>query len=78
MIRGYRPATAADGPAVVSKAVDPAERADVIQSVAALDQRFQQGGFPTAEYQAQRRELMARVLDPGSNQDGATEGVQPE
>ncbi len=78
MIRGYRPVTAADGPVIVTEAVDPAERVDVIQSVAALDQQFQEGGLPAAEYQAQRRELMARVLDPGSSQDEATEGVQPE
>ena len=65
-----------------AKGADPVERARVIQAVAALDLRFQEGGLPEADYRAERQELMARVLDPETNQDdapdGEIEGVQPE
>ncbi|MEE8466680.1 MAG: hypothetical protein V3S68_09400, partial [Dehalococcoidia bacterium] len=65
LIHGYRPETAHDdGSDIAAVSADPAERARVIQTVAALDLRFQEGGLPEAEYQAERHELMARVLDP--------------
>lgn len=64
LIRGYSPATAVDGPSGTSKPVDAAERANVVQAVAALDQRFQEGDIPESDYRAQRLRLMARVLDP--------------
>ena len=69
MIRGYRPVTAGDVPDTAVLAVDPAERAAVVRAVAALDQRYQDGDLPEDEYRAQRPELMARVLDPGLDQD---------
>ena len=62
------------GPAVE----DPAERAKVIQAVAALDLRFQEGGLSDADYRAERQELMARILDPDKGPNRITEGVQPE
>ena len=78
LIRGYRPDTASDGPAMPAIAADPAERARVIQAVAALDLRFQEGGVPETDYRTERQELMARVLGPDTSQDGATDGEQPE
>ena len=93
LIRGYRPEAAAEGPAMSptvtsSKRMDPAERKVVIQAVAALDQRFQMGvgGLSEADYQVQRRQLLARVLHPGASpdvnpddeKDGMPEVVQPE
>ena len=82
MIRGYRPDTAIDGPPDPSVAADPAERAKVIQAVAALDLRFQDGDLPDADYRAARRELIARVLNPEASYEGTParviEEVQPE
>jgi hypothetical protein len=68
MIRGYRPVTAGIESDTVVLAVDPAERAAVVRAVAALDQRYQDGNVAEGEYRAQRPGLMARVLDPGSDQ----------
>ena len=68
MIRGYRPVTADIESDTVVLAVDPAERAAVVRAVAALDQRYQDGNVAEDEYRAQRPGLMARVLDPGSDQ----------
>ena len=92
LLRGYRTEIAVDGPAMPAEAADPAERDKVIQSVAALDRRFQGGDIPEADYRAGRRALMARVLDPGAGQASAPdaeiaeseiaesgiEGAQPE
>jgi hypothetical protein len=69
MIRGYRPVAAGNVPDTSIMAVDPAERAAVVRAVAVLDQRYQDGDLPKDEYRAQRPELMARVLDPGLDQD---------
>jgi len=79
LIRGYRPEAAGDGPAVPSNAANPADRDQVIQAVAALDFRFQEGGLLEANYRAERQELIARVLDPDTNQaEAPDEEVRPE
>jgi hypothetical protein len=79
LIRGYSPVTAVDGSSGASKAVDVAERANVVQTVAALDQRFQEGDLPEPEYRDQRLRLMARVLIPeSSEQTGHPEGDDQE
>ena len=76
MLRGYRPnipaTTVQPGS---SKSVDAAERAAVVQAVAALDERFHDGGLPEADYQVQRQELMARILGAPTVQD---EGIEEE
>ena len=64
VFRGYGPAPAVGGASTASRMMSPAERAAVVRSVAALDQRFQEGDLPEAEYRAQRTELMASVLEP--------------
>ena len=82
VIRGYRPEAAAVGPIVSSEGMDPAERATVIQAIATLDQRFQVGGLVEEDYQAQRRQLIARVLQPDARPNegphGEREVEQPE
>ena len=82
IVRGYRPAPAGAEPHTADRTVDPAERAAVVRAVAALDQRYQQGDLPEAEYRIQRLELMAQVLDPGISQDSGEDeeplGEQPE
>ena len=78
MIRGYRPNPANGVQLTDSKTVDPAERATVVRAVAALDQRYQEGGLAEADYRAQRRELMARVLDPPIGQEGEPKREPPE
>jgi len=54
----------------------------VIQAVAALDLRFQEGNLAEADYRSERQGLIARVLDPDTSQDGAPDeaddGVRPE
>ncbi len=75
MTRGYRPYPTAGVRLTASRTVDPAERATVVRAVAALDQRYQEGGVPEADYRAQRRELLARALDP---QDGEPNVERPE
>jgi uncharacterized membrane protein len=69
VIRGYRPVTAINQPDTAVQTVEPAERAAVVRAVAELDQRYQEGDIAEDEYRVQRRELMARVLDPGSGKD---------
>ena len=64
VFRGYGPAPAVGGASTASRTLSPAERAAVVRSVAALDQRFQEGDLPEVEYRAQRAELMASVLEP--------------
>ena len=64
VFRGYGPAPAVGGTSTASRTLSPAERAAVVRSVAALDQRFQEGDLPEVEYRAQRAELMASVLEP--------------
>ncbi len=71
LIWGYRPSTAAEGPDGASRGVGPAEKAAVVQAVAVLDQRYQQGDVPDAEYRTQRAELLAQVLDRGGVEDPA-------
>ena len=82
MVRGYRPETASDVPAMPSDSADAAVRARVIQAVAALDLRFQEGNLAEADYRSERQGLIARVLDPDTSQDGAPveadDGVRPE
>ena len=79
LIRGRRPGDKSSEPEVSSMAVDPAERAAVVRAVAALDQRFQEGGVPETDYQGRRQELLARVLRlPISGQDmGPDEEKEP-
>ena len=83
LVRGYRPdATSDDALAMPAKSADRDERARVIQAVAALDLRFQEGDVSEAEYRSERQELIARVLNPDTSHDGApdeaVEVVQPE
>ena len=79
LIRGYRPSPAGNSAQFATgKTLHPAERAAVVRAVAALDQRYQEGGLGEADYRAQRQELMARVLDPITGQDGKPNGEQPE
>ncbi len=79
LIRGYRPSPAGNSAQFTTgKTLHPAERAAVVRAVAALDQRYQEGGLAEADYRAQRQELMARVLDPITGQDGEPNGEQPE
>ena len=83
LIRGYRPSPTICGGSIAATTVGPAERAAVVRAVAALDQRYQDGGVTEADYQAQRQKLMARVLDPtiGSTppgQDEEPDGERPE
>ena len=79
LIRGYRPSPAGGSAQFTTgETVHPAERAAVVRAVAALDQRYQEGGLPEADYRAQRQELLARVLDPIKDQDGEPNGEQPE
>ena len=68
MIRGYRPSPAVDNAATASGTIDPAGRAVVVREVAALDQRYQEGDLPEADYRTQRQELVARILDPSEDQ----------
>jgi len=77
LIRGYSPATAVNGPGGASRAVDAAERANVVRAVAGLDQRFQEGDLSEPDYRTQRLKLMARILDPaGAEQDGQTKQTE--
>jgi len=78
LIRGYRPDSANDDQPMPSKGLNPAERAAVVQAVAALDQQFQDGGLPETEYGSQRQELMARVLNPDADLAGASQSEQIE
>ena len=83
LVRGYRPdATSDDALAMPAQSADRDERARVIQAVAALDLRFQEGDVSEAEYRSERQELIARVLNPDTSHDGApdeaVEVVQPE
>ena len=70
-IRGYRPSPAGDGdgPFTTSETAGPVERATVVQAVAALDRRFEEGGISEADYGTKRRELVARVLHPAPDPD---------
>ena len=70
LTRGYRPVPESKGTFMDPLTLDPAERAAVVRAVAALDQRYQEEGLPEAEYRAQRRELMARVLKPSIFSEG--------
>ena len=89
LTRGYRPVPESKGTFMDPLTLDPAERAAVVRAVAALDQRYQVEGLPEAEYRAERRELMARVLKPSIFSEGPgvtqdpdageiTVGEQPE
>jgi|TARA_B100000809_G_scaffold223195_2_gene232612 hypothetical protein len=78
MIRGYGPTPAVGTAATGPHTLTPAERAAVVRSVAALDQRFQGGDIPEVEYRAQRIELMASVLEPGSGEAEAPLVERPE
>lgn len=78
VIRGYRPTTASDDQPLPSKGLNLAERAAVVQAVAALDQQFQDGSLSEADYKSQRQELMARVLNPAADLAGASQLEQPE
>ncbi len=75
MLRGYRPNIPATVQPGSSKSVDAAERAAVVQAVAALDERFQDGGLLETDYRVQRQELMARILGAPTVQD---EGIEEE
>lgn len=78
LVRGYRPFPTAGDQLTASRTVNPAERATVVRAVAALDQRYQEGGLSEADYRAQRQELLARVLDPSAGQEEKPNGEQPE
>jgi hypothetical protein len=78
LIRGYGPAPAAGEASTASRVLSPAERAAVVHSVAALDQRYQEGDLPELEYRAQRAELMASVLEPGPGEAGTPLVERPE
>jgi hypothetical protein len=69
LIWGYRPTLATTSPGQDSQLLDTAERAEVVHAVAALDQQYEEGDVPEAEYRAQRRELMSRVLDPAAQKE---------
>ncbi|HCL24816.1 MAG TPA: hypothetical protein DHW65_00520 [Dehalococcoidia bacterium] len=70
LFRGYKTESAVPGQQTTSRGVNAAERAAVVQSVAALDQQFEAGNIPGEEYSRQRRELMARVLHPTAETEG--------
>ena len=52
---------------------DPTGRAGLVRAVAVLDERFQQGAVPEAEYQAQRQDIVSRLLE----ETGASDGPVP-
>ena len=78
LVRGYRPLPTPGDQLTASRTVNPAERATVVRAVAALDQRYQEGGLSEADYRAQRQELLARVLDPSAGQEEKPNGERPE
>jgi hypothetical protein len=78
LIRSYGSAPEAGVASTASRVLSPAERAAVVRSVAALDQRFQEGDLPVLEYRAQRTELMTSVLDPGYDEVEAPLVERPE
>lgn len=77
MIRGYGPSPAVGVPSTAPPTLTPAERAVVVRSVAALDQRFQEGDLPEMEYRAERTALLASVLDPGISEGEQRSGGRP-
>ena len=64
-LRGARPtavaATAAAGNAAVDAVPAAAQRPELVQSIALLDEQFEQGQVAAAEYQARRAELLTQL-----------------
>ena len=75
LIRGYRPSPAIE---TAPRTADPVERATVVRAVAALDQRYEEGGLSETNYRTRRQELLAQVLDPAQGQEAEPNGERPE
>ena len=61
-----RMAAVPTGVSPASTSGDPARREAVVRALATLDERFQQGQVPEAEYRSRREQLKSRVLEPFS------------
>lgn len=78
LLQGNRRGTGEVAATVPTKPMEATKRATVIQSVAALDEQFQQGTLPETDYHEQRQGLITRVLDPEAAQHGESEEDRPQ
>ena len=76
LIWGYRPSPAVDLSPKPSEAVNPVERAVVVERIAALDKRYQRGEESETSYRTQRMELISQVLYRSGDQYNAISGQE--
>ena len=68
-----RVAALSTGPSLAQPNGDGAHRDALIRAVALLDERFQQGQVPEADYQDQREQLKDRILETTTSTGGETD-----